>query len=116
MESKNFHKNMEHTLVAHDGNHADSSSDSNESPNKVYIGSDIPPVRIGKKEEGDFENGVGFLREWWIIVQDGIPMLVDMCFESYNYGCQYMKNGGREYYKVYELAKVKNLVIDEDAE
>jgi len=108
--------NMPHSLSVYDGHYADSGNMSQECPKEALLGSEIEPVKIGEISEGDFENGTGIEKFWFVIVQHGSPLLVETEKCSYNYGCQYMKNGGSESYKVLDLKNVENFQVEETEE
>jgi len=109
MKNNNIHQNMPYSLKVLEGSFSQQNDMSNEEPDIVYIGSDIESAHIGSERKGDFENGTGYEINWYIIIQNDKPMLVETCLESYNYGCSYMKNGGSEKYTVYDLSQVTNL-------
>ena len=107
----NAKKNMPYSLIVENGHYADKGCSSREEPNQEHIGSEIEPINVGKLNAGDFENGTGHEKKWFIVVQDGKPVLIETHLESRNYGCDYMKNGGHADYTAHSLDQVENLSV-----
>ena len=101
-----------HELVLEIGSIADHTSMASDDVRTVRIGSDIKPVKIGHAEYGDFENGTSEIHDYYLIVQKGMPILIDAIEGGQNYGCEYQKNGGWKSYKAYTLKELPTDAID----
>ena len=106
----------EHELVIEVGSIADHTSMAQDDLRTVRIGSDIVPVKIGHAEYGDFENGTSEIHDYFLIVQKGVPILIDYIEGGYNYGCEYQKNGGWKEFKAYALKEMPVEAIDSEEE
>ena len=102
----------EHELILEVGTIADHISVASDDIRTVRIGSDIEPMKIGHAEYGDFENGVSEIHDYYLIVQRGLPILIDAIEGGQNYGGEYQKNGGWKEFKAYALKEMPIDAID----
>jgi len=109
---KKVKENLPFSLPVAKGSEAPKDTFSSEKPDTFLLGSEIEPKMIGETHEGDPENGTYFEREWWLIVQNHIPFLVERLIETYSYGCDFGKDGSMSDYFVFNLKGIntKNLI------
>ncbi len=94
------------------GDIADHISVARDDIHDVHVGSEIQPAHIGHEEVGDFQNGVSYIRDYYVVVQHGRPILVVHEEGGYNYGAEYQRNGGWKEVRFHSLAEVEASALD----
>lgn len=111
---KELQKNMPYSLDIEYGEVPQQGTTATNQQETVLIGSEIEPVKIENSEEGDVDNGESVMKTSWLIKQNEKFIIVVEVEEAFNYGCDYQKNGGYNYFEAYEVPSIFELYRQSD--
>jgi len=102
--------NMQYSLDLEIGEFADHQCMDGDNLEVISISSESKPVMIVKEtaSNSDRENGISTDKEFHLIRQDGVWIIVAYIEEGDNEDCEYRKNGGSNYYQAAEI-DMKNI-------
>jgi len=98
--------NLPHQLEVWEG--TDFSGDSSvagDERERILIGSEIKPIKIGEYKEQYTGNGIFSEKQWFLIIQKGKPMLIEQVITYHTYGYNIQEEEWT--WEAYELPKVK---------